>query len=127
MTPTKGHKVKCISHLQSVRLPTVTGVRIPEGVDWKAVNAYVMKKCAPTYIHIHVDFNENILKSSSCHCSFRVEISGGLGGLAGKIWRVGVMGYNARPENVAMLLRALAEALQNVPKLEVGATASLYT
>ena len=68
--------------------------------------------------------NENILKSNSfVFCSFRVEISGGLGGLAGKIWRVGVMGFNARPENVSMLLRALGEALQKVPKAEVGATA----
>jgi len=35
----------------------------------------------------------------------------GLGDLAGKVWRVGLMGYNARPETVAVLLRALAEVL----------------
>ena len=42
---------------------------------------------------------------------YRIEISGGLGQLAGKIWRIGVMGYNATPENVKLLLRAMKDAL----------------
>ena len=41
-----------------------------------------------------------------------MEISGGLGSLAGKIWSIGVMGYNAEPDNVRLLLRALKEALE---------------
>ena len=36
-----------------------------------------------------------------------VEIGGGLGDLAGKCWRIGLMGHGARPENVARVLAAL--------------------
>lgn len=45
---------------------------------------------------------------------YKVEISGGLGAQAGKIWRVGIMGYNATPENVQKVLRALDEGLKSV-------------
>lgn len=38
---------------------------------------------------------------------YRIEIGGGLGPLAGKIWRVGLMGHTARPESVERLLSAL--------------------
>ena len=31
-------------------------------------------------------------------------MGGGLGSLAGKIWRIGLMGFNSTPENVARLL-----------------------
>lgn len=40
-----------------------------------------------------------------------IEVGGGLGPLAGKIWRVGLMGENAREENVARLLEALQREL----------------
>jgi len=33
-----------------------------------------------------------------------IEVGGGLGALAGKVWRIGLMGYNSRPENVDRLL-----------------------
>jgi len=36
-----------------------------------------------------------------------IEVGGGLGKLAGRIWRIGLMGENARPEVVARLLSAL--------------------
>jgi len=72
-----------------VRLPTVTGVIVPEDVDWKAVTSYMMQQ-------------------------HRIEISGGLGGTAGKIWRIGLMGYNAQPDNVKRLIRVLGEALEHV-------------
>lgn len=45
---------------------------------------------------------------------YKVEISGGLGAQAGKIWRVGIMGYNATPENVQKVLQALDEGLKSV-------------
>lgn len=45
-----------------------------------------------------------------------MEIAGGLGDLAGKVWRVGIMGYNCKPENVQMVLKVLKEALDNVQK-----------
>ncbi len=42
---------------------------------------------------------------------FSIEIGGGLGPLAGKIWRVGLMGYNSQPRNVFALLNALEQIL----------------
>ncbi|ELU05539.1 hypothetical protein CAPTEDRAFT_164164 [Capitella teleta] len=68
------------------RLPTVTGIVVPPGVDWKKVADNAMAK-------------------------YRVEISGGLGATAGKIWRVGLLGYNAEPENVKSVLSALKEGI----------------
>ena len=41
-----------------------------------------------------------------------VEMSGGLGPLAGKVWRVGVMGYNAQISRVERFLDALGDALE---------------
>jgi alanine-glyoxylate transaminase / serine-glyoxylate transaminase / serine-pyruvate transaminase len=41
----------------------------------------------------------------------RIEIGGGLGPLAGKIWRIGLMGHTARPENVDRFLAALKGVL----------------
>ena len=41
-----------------------------------------------------------------------VEMGGGLGTLAGKVWRIGVMGYNAQPPRVEKFLGALEEALR---------------
>jgi alanine-glyoxylate transaminase/serine-glyoxylate transaminase/serine-pyruvate transaminase len=39
--------------------------------------------------------------------TYHIEIGGGLGELKGKVWRVGLMGYSSRPENVILLLDAL--------------------
>ena len=58
------------------RLPTVNTIKIPEGIDFMAVCGHAMKN--------------NL-----------VEISGGLGPSAGKVWRIGVMGNNANTEVVA--------------------------
>lgn len=71
------------------RLPCVTGIKVPDGVNWKDVSDFAMK-------------------------TYKVEISGGLGSQAGKIWRVGIMGYNATPENVQKVLQALDEGLKSV-------------
>ncbi len=40
-----------------------------------------------------------------------IEVGGGLGKLAGKVWRVGLMGENARVENVERLVEVLAKLL----------------
>jgi alanine-glyoxylate transaminase / serine-glyoxylate transaminase / serine-pyruvate transaminase len=40
---------------------------------------------------------------------YGIEIGGGLGDYAGKVWRIGCMGHTARPRNVTTLLAALAE------------------
>ncbi len=71
---------------QEYRLPTLTTVRIPEGVDGKAIARQLL--------------NEH-----------NIEISGGLGELAGKVWRVGLMGFNSRKESVDQLLAALRQVL----------------
>ncbi len=42
---------------------------------------------------------------------YGIEISGGLGELGGKVWRIGLMGYNAQPRNVLLLLAALQAVL----------------
>ncbi len=42
---------------------------------------------------------------------FNLEIGAGLGPLAGKIWRIGLMGYSSRPESVMLCLSALADVL----------------
>jgi len=73
------------------RLPSLTTVRIPEDVDGAAVVARLRDR-------------------------FNIEIAGGLGELAGKVWRIGLMGYNSRQENVTLLLAALADALPNCRK-----------
>ena len=38
-------------------------------------------------------------------------MGGGLGALAGKVWRIGLMGYNSREENVDLLLNLLEQEL----------------
>ena len=45
---------------------------------------------------------------------FSLEIGAGLGPLAGKIWRFGLMGYSCRPENVMLCLSALGSVLSDL-------------
>jgi alanine-glyoxylate transaminase/serine-glyoxylate transaminase/serine-pyruvate transaminase len=68
------------------RLPSLTTIGVPEGVD----AARVVK----TLLADH-----------------EIEIGGGLGELAGRVWRVGLMGYNSRRENVDRLLAALRQVI----------------
>jgi len=67
---------------EPLRLVTLTTVRIPEGVDGKAFTTHLLER-------------------------FGIEVGGGLGTLAGRVWRIGLMGYNSRPENVDLLLNLL--------------------
>lgn len=69
------------------RLPQLNSVYIPEGVDDGAVRQQLL-----------ADHN--------------LEIGAGLGDFAGKVWRIGLMGYSARMENIELLLASLAEAMQ---------------
>lgn len=68
------------------RLPMLNAVKIPAGVDEAAIRARLLKE-------------------------FNIEIGSGLGPLAGKIWRIGIMGHTARPENVQHLLDTLRKVL----------------
>jgi alanine-glyoxylate transaminase/serine-glyoxylate transaminase/serine-pyruvate transaminase len=45
---------------------------------------------------------------------FNLEIGAGLGPLAGKIWRIGIMGYSCKPENVMLCLSALGSVLSDL-------------
>jgi alanine-glyoxylate transaminase/serine-glyoxylate transaminase/serine-pyruvate transaminase len=70
------------------RLPTVTSVVVPPDLDWKQVTTHMMS-------------------------NYGVEISGGLGPTAGKLWRIGVMGYNSTAANVQRTLSALESTLNH--------------
>jgi (S)-ureidoglycine-glyoxylate aminotransferase len=69
------------------RMTNVTGVHIPEGIDGEEVR---------TAMREH----------------FEIEIGSAFGPLAGKIWRIGAMGYNARKHNVLITLGALEACLR---------------
>jgi len=71
---------------EAIRLPSLTTIRVPDGVDAAAVSRELMAR-------------------------YNIEMAGGLGELKGKVWRVGLMGFNSREENVRLLLSALAEVL----------------
>jgi len=63
----------------------------------------------------HVDASKII---SILRDEYSIELSGGLGTLAGKVLRIGLMGYNARKENVALLLTALQQAVPVATKAQ---------
>ncbi len=68
------------------RTPMLTSIHVPDGVDAKAVQQHLRN-------------------------AHSIEIGGGLGPLAGKIWRVGLMGHGARLEAVLRVLTGLADGL----------------
>ena len=68
------------------RLPQLNAIRVPAGVDESRVRSRLLSE-------------------------HKIEIGAGLGPLAGKVWRVGLMGHTARAENVDRFLGALAKAL----------------
>ena len=76
----------------SIRLPQLSVVNVPQGVDEAAVRTLLLE-------------DEGI------------EIGSGLGPLAGKVWRIGLMGYTCRHENVERLLNALERILTDLPKV----------
>ena len=68
------------------RLPSLNAVKIPKGIN-------------------DINVRNRLLEE------FDIEIGGGLGPFAGKIWRIGLMGYSAKSSNVAKLLDALKTIL----------------
>ena len=68
------------------RLPMLNSVLVPQAVDEAKIRSSLLNK-------------------------HRIEIGAGLGPLAGKIWRIGLMGYTARQENIERLINALKEEL----------------
>jgi len=68
------------------RLPSLTTVRVPDGVDSAAVRRRLLER-------------------------YSIEIGAGVGPYADSLWRIGTMGPNAAPDSVALVLAALAETL----------------
>ena len=69
------------------RLPPLTTAQVPAGVDPHRVRARLLNE-------------------------YNIEIAAGFGPLKDKVWRIGLMGYSSRRENVTLLLGALRELLK---------------
>jgi alanine-glyoxylate transaminase/serine-glyoxylate transaminase/serine-pyruvate transaminase len=68
------------------RLPQLTSVWLPDGLDDAKLRGQLLDR-------------------------FDIEVGGGLGALAGKGWRIGLMGHGAREQSIAALLGALDQLL----------------
>ncbi|MCA9228837.1 MAG: alanine--glyoxylate aminotransferase family protein, partial [Planctomycetales bacterium] len=68
------------------QLPMLNAVRVPDGVDDAQVRSALLNR-------------------------FNIEIGGGLGAFKGKVWRIGLMGYASRQNNVLLFLSALEQIL----------------
>ncbi|MBX6395237.1 MAG: alanine--glyoxylate aminotransferase family protein [Alicyclobacillaceae bacterium] len=71
---------------EEYRLPQLTSVWIPEGIQDHAVRERLLQE-------------------------YGIEIGGGLGEVKGKIWRIGLLGHSSRRRNVMLLLTALEQIL----------------
>ena len=74
---------------EKYRAPSLTTVRIPEGIDDPAVRKALLDR-------------------------HNIEVGGGLGVLKGKVWRVGLMGENSHANSVFLLLSALGSILNGM-------------
>lgn len=72
---------------EAYRLPVLTTVRIPDGVNDGEVRGALLKRNS-------------------------IEIGGGLGDLRGKVWRLGLMGESSNPGNVLLALNSLGKILR---------------
>lgn len=96
---------------EQYQIPQMNAVYCPEGVDEAEVRKTLLNE-------------------------FGLEIGAGLGPLGGKVWRIGLMGYSCRPDNVMLCLSALGSVLQdagypvhvgNAEAAAHGAYASMHT
>jgi alanine-glyoxylate transaminase / serine-glyoxylate transaminase / serine-pyruvate transaminase len=69
------------------RLPPLTTAQVPAGTDPHQVRTKLLNE-------------------------YNIEIAAGFGALKDKVWRIGLMGYSSRKENVTLLLAALRELLK---------------
>jgi alanine-glyoxylate transaminase/serine-glyoxylate transaminase/serine-pyruvate transaminase len=82
---------------EAARLPQLNAITIPPGADDAVVRSRLLNE-------------------------FNLEIGAGLGALAGKVWRIGLMGYSSRPENVLLCVGALEAVLADMgASIERGA------
>jgi len=81
---------------EEYRLPQLNAVTLPEGIDEAAVRQQLLAR-------------------------YNLEIGGGLGPMAGKIWRIGLMGYASNQQNVLTCLGALDSVLTGMnAKIDSG-------
>ncbi len=71
------------------RLPQLNSVTIPAGIDEAVVRSRLLNE-------------------------FNLEIGAGLGALAGKVWRIGLMGHSSRTENIFLCLSALEAVMADL-------------
>ena len=71
------------------RLPQLNAVSIPDGVDDATVRRRLLEE-------------------------YNLEIGAGLGALAGKVWRIGLMGHSSRAENILLCVGALEAVLSDM-------------
>jgi len=71
------------------RLPQLNAVSIPPGVDDATVRTRLLEE-------------------------YNLEIGAGIGALAGKIWRIGLMGHSCRPDNVQLCVESLGTVLEDL-------------
>ncbi len=74
---------------EAERLPQLNAVSVPAGVDDALVRTRLLN-------------------------DYGLEIGAGLGDLAGKVWRIGLMGYSSRPANITLCLAALGTVLNDL-------------
>ncbi|MFW2374042.1 MAG: pyridoxal-phosphate-dependent aminotransferase family protein [Gammaproteobacteria bacterium] len=74
---------------EAYRLPQLNTVTVPSGVDEAVVRTRLLNE-------------------------FNLEIGAGLGALAGKVWRIGLMGYSSRAENIMLCLASLEAVLSDM-------------
>ena len=90
---------------EEYRCPAIIAVRVPEGIKDQNVRRILLEE-------------------------FNITISGGLGKLKGKLWRIGLMGINSCERNVILVLEALEQALKregHPVKLGAGVEAAMET
>lgn len=81
------------------RLPQLNAVTVPDGIDESLVRAQLLSR-------------------------FGLEIGAGLGALAGKVWRIGLMGQSATPKHVITCLTSLEGILGDKVKAGAGPAAA---
>ncbi len=74
---------------EAERLPQLNAISVPEGVDEARVRSILLS-------------------------DYQLEIGAGLGAMAGKVWRIGLMGHASNPSNVRLCLNALDDVLGRV-------------
>ncbi len=81
---------------EAARLPQLNAVSVPPGADDAEVRRRLLEE-------------------------YNLEIGAGLGALAGKVWRIGQMGYASRPENILLCIGALEAVMADMgARIETG-------